>query len=76
MRVKDLPGSMNVSTVKVRMPDSLKQDALAAGLDTMDVYVQSGWQAGIWVKSDLTSNRNYPIMGGRLEDTLEWEIVE
>ena len=51
---------------------------MRAGLDTMTVYIQGSWgggAGGIWVKSDPTAERIYPLPGITLNEIREWEAV-
>lgn len=66
----------STSDIKVRIPDANKSIAMTAGLKTMEVYVISQWMSGIWVKADMRSDRMYPLPGIRIEEILDWEVVE
>lgn len=64
----------NGSDFRVKIPEKYLPAAQLAGLNTDIVYLFSHWTGGVWVKSDLKSNRMYPLTG--YFDLGEWEIYE
>lgn len=76
-RVRDLPDTISLSHVKVRLPLALYREGQRGGLRTRDVYLYSQWFNGIWVKDDPTSTRMYPITGiTDHSEILGWQVVE
>ena len=75
MKLKDLPGDMNISTVKLQMPLSVFKASDNRGLSSREVYIVSQWFCGIWVKTSLSSTRIYPIQIFP-ERILDWKVVE
>lgn len=75
MKAKNLDSQTNLALVKVRIPNDCKTMAMRVGLETQEVFLVSSWSAGVWVKTDLTSERRYPLNIAPHE-VLEWEVVE
>jgi len=75
MKVRDLPPDTDLRTVRVRIPEEYREEAESTGLETMEVYVHSGWFAGTWVKADRFKDRIYPLQI-QSELVLDWEVVE
>ena len=74
MKLKDLSGGTNISTVKLLMPLDVFRESDNRGLPSREVYVVSHWFSGIWVKTSLNSTRIYPIQV-HPETVLDWKVV-
>lgn len=76
MKLKELAKDTSLDTIKVRIPDKHKHQAVSVGLDVMEVYIISTWFMGVWVKSDTDSERMYPLTDIFDNEILDWEVVE
>jgi len=65
MKIKDLPPDQGLGGVRFRYPGDGKL-----------YYWCSQWQKGVWGKTDMASDRAYPLDCDDLKDTLEWEVVD
>jgi len=74
MKLKDLSGGTNISTVKLLMPLDVFRASDNRGLSSREVYVVSQWFSGIWVKTNLNSTRIYPIQV-HPQAVLDWKVV-
>jgi len=74
MKLKELDSATNIQTIKVRIPIEFMPKTIGTGLTSREVYIFSQWFSGIWVKTDLSSQRMYPLQINPSE-VLEWEIV-
>lgn len=75
MTVKDLPSNVDLFKTKIRIPQKYKEDCFQSGLTTDKIYLHSSWFCGIWVKTDLSSDRVYPLQINP-DLILDWEVVE
>ena len=70
MKIEDLPRDKSLGGIKFRHPE------------TGEVcYWVSQWgypdgKAGVWYKTDLGSTRIFPLFLDKLEEALEFEVVE
>jgi hypothetical protein len=62
MKIKDLDKDTNLEGVIVKTPES------KIG------YWHSQWVKGVWLKGK--SSQIHPVFVDKLEDTLEWEVIE
>lgn len=65
MKIKNLPKDRGLGGVRFRYPGDGKL-----------YYWVSQWQKGVWGKTDLLSNRVYPLHCDDLSEAAEWEVVE
>ena len=75
MKIKDC--QQEFRTRKVKIPGEYHHQAIMAGLmPPFEGFIFSQWAKGVWIKTDLSSSKIYPITIGNLSDVLEWDIVE
>lgn len=65
MKIKDLKADVSLGGIRFIYPG-----------DGQPYYWYSQWQAGVWGKKSLSDSQIHPLFIERLEDVLEWEIVE
>lgn len=63
MKIKDLPENTNLSNVIVKTNNG------KIG------YWRSQWSKGVWLNNGK-SDQIHPVFVDKLEDTLEWEVIE
>ena len=77
MKVKDLPKSAKLSDIKVDLIPLIKDQEVNTGLKEGIGYLIGGWDNGVWVKTDKTDKRIYPIFGEfSKEDILNLDVIE
>lgn len=76
MKLKNLPGDTSLASIKVRIPDKHRHKVISAGLNVTEVHIYSSWFLGIWVKTDMASEKVYPLPGITMGEVREWEVVE
>lgn len=76
MKIKDLDSSINLRNIKIKIPEEHKTKCIICGLDTMEVYIYSKWNLGIWVKKNKEDSRIYPLTPIDISQCLEWEVVD
>lgn len=65
---------VDLTQVKVRIPDDLITEAKLSGLKSFDVYLKSRWHFGVWVSLTPENGRVYPITG--VTDILNWKVID
>jgi len=78
-KIKDLPKDANLQKIKVKLPKAIygASSLPKYGIKNIPVYLQ-GWVMGdFFVKTDLKSQRIYPMFWTAVPDNInEWEVVE
>ena len=76
MKIKDLPEDERLRGVKVRIPHADRLQEYAGIQAGAEVYIESLWAKGVWVKKSQGDTRIYPVFVKDLQEVLEWEVVE
>jgi hypothetical protein len=71
MKVKDLK-SENLVGIKIRIPKKFEDNYQKI---KGDMYLFSWWQAGVWLKKNMSDTRMYPLSINPKE-ILNFEIIE
>jgi hypothetical protein len=70
MKIKDLPQDKSLGGVKFRHPDTGEECIWVSQWGYPD------GKAGIWYKTDENPSQCYPLFLNKLEEALEFEVVE
>ena len=70
MKIKDLPKDINLGGVKFKHPETGEVCIWASQ------WGYSDGKAGVWYKSDEKSTRVFPLFLNKLEEALEFEVVD
>lgn len=65
MKIKDLPDTVSLNSVRFKHPTTGEACTWV-----------SQWAKGIWYKTDIKSSQMHPLFVEKLEEALEFEVVE
>jgi hypothetical protein len=65
MKIKDLPQDIPLTGTRFIYP-----------MDGKPYYWFSEWRKGVWGKTNMASEKVFPLFVNELEDVLEWEVVK
>ena len=65
MKIKEICDDRSLGGLKFKHPETGEA-----------VFWHSQWEKGIWYRKDDASSRVYPLFVEKLEDALEFEVIE
>lgn len=74
MKIKDLPGTMGLLGVKIKIPKKYEDDYSDI---KGNMYIYSHWSKGVWLKKKMDESRIYPLTFNKdLREILEFTVVK